>query len=349
MRKLLTILVCITFFNCKNEKQSTSSKNEKTTEITSAKDTTNNKSDKHFKIIKKKKVKGIDFNKDSTIVAFERGEYIYTYVPKTGKLTKIVEGSDPEISPYGDQIAYTKNIKSEKGYSIRPHREIYVYNLSSKTEFRINVNDTNFYGPKWSPDATYIAFSIRRNRNWCIGIYNIETATYSIISDTNGEGAYSSSWGEHSEHIYFANFNTLFKYDTEGVLKDTVSMKKFSDKSLSSSGNFNYDQSNQNIIFMATDPASDDYFPSDFKFPLEALYCYHVETQSKRRLTRKFLNCSRFTFDYTDAIYFSGRKEDHKRSNIYRIKLKDTTLRLLIKDAYGPSIGNTTLKYIYEE
>ena len=78
------------------------------------------------------------------------GGTIYVYDLASGALRPLTGGFDPEISPDGSQVVFTRE-GGDGG--------IYVINIDGSNEHRIFGEHSELRSPKWSPDGQWIVFS----------------------------------------------------------------------------------------------------------------------------------------------------------------------------------------------
>ncbi len=89
------------------------------------------------------------------------GGAIYVYDLASGSLRLLTGGFDPEISPDGTQVAFTRD-GNDGG--------VYVINLDGSNEHRVFGERDQLRSPKWSPDGKSIVFSRSEGTYGC---YNL--------------------------------------------------------------------------------------------------------------------------------------------------------------------------------
>ena len=150
------------------------------------------------------------FAPDDKKIYFEKSSsrlknYIWSYNIKTGMLTQIAEGSQPDVSPDGSKLYVTRFNKETE------NTEIWSIDLETGEESIILSDDKKgFSTPKVSPNGEYLLIvgtSPReedRPRN--LDLYRIKINGTNLTQLTfHGGHDNSPSWGKNNKTIYFVS------------------------------------------------------------------------------------------------------------------------------------------------
>lgn len=243
------------------------------------------------------------------------------------------DGYDPAISPDGQRLAYTKSVNSGNDFI----RYIVVVDLDSKIETKLNVNNSNYFGASWSPDNSYIAFSIYLNYNWQIGYIKSDNSELSIITANSDLGLFQPTWTSDSKYIVTHNMETVFRYDLKGNIVDAMDISRtFTDNSyMSSNSKFIFTSDDRFIIFNS----GTDETMKDLEGPVEAIFAYDTKSKEIARLTPKGMFASDLNIESDQSIIFTGSTENENQNNIYRVDINSKKMELIIENGTRPTMS----------
>jgi TolB protein len=249
-----------------------------------------------------------------------------------------LEGDRPCLSADGTKIAYTKYGDSTNNYA----RCIYIFDINKAEESRLNVNSENFYGPTWSPDNKHIAFMIFLGHTWQIGVINCDNTHWNVLR--SDQDLYLPTWTQDGQNIITFDFDKLYRFDLEGKLLETIDIKSLLGLSiLSSETKFYFTSDNKYLVWNGG--TDESVKVEGHKEPVEGIFSYEIATKSRKQLTPKGMEVGWPFLDVMDEVYFSGGFPDRRSQYcIYKINLKDNSLKLVLENAFAPSCRN--FKYI---
>jgi len=247
---------------------------------------------------------------------------IYVYSVSSKKAELVIKQTDPYLSPDGTKLAYTTN--SENG-----NRQIEVMDLNTKQKTLLNTNNTNCYGPVWSPDGEFIVYNAFINNIWQIGIIDKDNHEPVIITKSQNYTTenFSPTWSADSKKIVVQNLDTVYIFSKEANLIEKIPVNTFANQDdMTSFSRFCLTKDENKIVF---DCSVDE---PGFNEPPGAIFVFDRKTKTTKRLTPKGYWCSQ-PFLKGDRIYFTASKKDSKFDNIFSIKTDGTEFKLMLKNA----------------
>ncbi|MCU0485565.1 MAG: serine/threonine-protein kinase [Anaerolineales bacterium] len=123
------------------------------------------------------------------VAVFQKGELVTVIATENDDFR-------PDWSPDGQKLAYLSIIDG--------NFQIFIVDISSKTEpIQITFDGQN-YGPEWSPDGNLIAFSSSRLGHYDIFVMNADGSDQRILFQHDGDD-FSPSWSPDGEKIVFTS------------------------------------------------------------------------------------------------------------------------------------------------
>jgi Tol biopolymer transport system component len=263
--------------------------------------------------------------------AFLRNENIYIHRVANNKTVRLMKGYDPCISPDGRMLAYTAYEKNE-------NRHIEILDLNLRAGYRLPIDNTNYYGPVWSPDGKYIAFNIWNGTHWDIGVIGSDKRDFKIITGCmhSPEELCLSSWSRDSKWIIIHDLDSIFVLDVAGNLVQKYNVHEVTDNKVwASDARFLLTADKRYFIFDGE--SNDEGFYGDG--PTMAVYLYDLTSRKVRRLSPVGYNCRYPCLTADGAILYEGVKFNAKTSNIFETDLLGEKPRIILKNAYFVSAG----------
>lgn len=271
----------------------------------------------------------VDVETDVT-VAFQRSEAIFIKQGGNGE-KRITKGTDPSISPDGTRLAYTRSTGSGDDYA----REIYIIDLQTGREEKLDVPGDNYYGPVWSPDGAHIAFNYFTGTNWEIGIVNSDNTGFRITQGNDEFGMFSPTWHPDGQSIVAHNLSDIIEFDLNGESIRGVNTEKIisAEFSISSSTRFWITADRQYLFFNA----EVDEYRDDLEGPLEVIAYCNLDTNENGRISPEGLYATDLYVTPELELFFDGFKENQEFSDIYQYDFKTRELDIVVGNGTGPS------------
>jgi dipeptidyl aminopeptidase/acylaminoacyl peptidase len=262
-----------------------------------------------------------------TAMVFNRDKGIYS---KHGedKEVLLAEGYDPCISPDGSKLTFLK-------FGDNKRREIYLLDLRTGTERKLNVDSENFYGAVWSPDGKYIAFNVWGGADWEIGLIKSDNSDFSRIKRPADFGLYEPTWSVDSKSIIAHSLVDIFEFDLQGNqlqkinIKDTMGEKY----SLSSDNRFWITEDRQGFFFSS----GIDEGMEGVEGPVVAIIHFVVATKQFERISPPKVYASDLYRIDANKLVFTGTKENETTSDVYAYDVAAKKLEVIIHNATTPS------------
>ena len=268
----------------------------------------------------------IEENTVSFDLAFQRNDKVCVLKFDDMKIDSTIIGGDPCISSDGKKLAYT-DFSNDK-------RHVTIYNFTTKQKMPVNIPDDNNYGAVWSPDSYLLAFSVFKNRNWCIGVINKENSIFKYITEKLTRGAYSPTWVSDSKRLIVHDLDKIYMFDLDGNILKTFNVEEVArNYSVSSATKFILTSDEKNFIFSAG--VDED---GDFEEPPDAIFAYNIETKKITRISPKGIYSADPVLNAKNEILFSGSKSVDEPWSIYKVSLSGGKPELVVKNATAPSV-----------
>lgn len=252
--------------------------------------------------------------------------FVFSQVDKREDTLDVI-GADPDLSPDGTRVAYTKY---ENGGD---RRRIMSVDLTSGRTTLLNPCK-HCYAPIWSPDGKHIVYSDFGGDQWYILLLDLDgkTADDSLPRAliTTG-GFYSPTWSGDGKKLLVQNMTNVFIVGLTGRIMDSIPIVRLrKDPAISSGSRYFLSRDETSIIFDMGVDASEDS-PS-------AIYVYNRETKKTRKVSPEGYTCFQPVMK-GDRIYFCGWKEGDPTidketfvGNIYSMANDGSDFRLEFKN-----------------
>lgn len=139
---------------------------------------------------------------------------IYSVDPKAGTKITILDGTGPDWSPDGKQIAYLSNDEhvdsytdEKTGKSVFPNNNIYIKYENGSTS-KITNDDQSKETLRWSPDNKKIAYSVSSFGFQYIYVVDSDGKNPTKITNKSFDPSYSPIWSPDGKKITFYSNST---------------------------------------------------------------------------------------------------------------------------------------------
>jgi TolB protein len=270
-------------------------------------------------------------------LAFERDNAVWIADADGTHTRKIADGSSPDISSDGARLAFNTDAMSKTRPG--PERHIAVADVaSSKVQIMDKVPSDNCFGPVWSPDGNWLAFSVFADKEWQLGLIKADGSQFRIVKNAAGKGdAFGSpAWARDGQSIFCHDLDRIYQIDLNGViLKKWEIAKVLGDASMNSNDRLSVSPDGKSLLMDAdTGP---EHERKNWDGPQPATYVFDLAGETAKRVSGKA--------DYLwDPCWLSHdeflciiQKEKENEPSIYRMTLKGQNPKLLVKKARTPS------------
>ena len=267
----------------------------------------------------------------------------------TGSETRLIKGGTPDISPTGEEIAFTDGHMYDlpKGFGdpvpsagrVDPFR-IQVMDLRTRKvrDFQ-SLAGLRHYHPLWSPDGESIAFVFLNHDEMRadVGVMDNATGNWKKISTDVDLGNPAESitidcWAADNRSLLFHTYQDIYEVGLDGRL-----LRKIPTTGLNvttSDTRFLMSSDKSFLVFSRTDDTA--------RGPNEVLYVFDIKSNKVSRLTPEGMAASSPRWLVLDReILFSCATSDTKRnrSDICRINVDGTGFSKIIEDGDYSSIS----------
>ena len=271
-----------------------------------------------------------------TKIAFERGSNVWIANIDGTKARKLIKGDDPRIAPDGTKVAFTMTPPGSKDVE----RYIAVVDVETgATKVFKDMPSDNCFGPVWSPNGSQILFEIFVDNHWRLGLVNADGSGFQFFKTPFREQGWSSPcWAPDAKSIYCQDLENICRFGLDGELLAKWEVSKTipkgdmdSSKRLSVSGD-----GKKLLIDLNMD---EDVTLKDWEGPPPAIWILDIASGKATRLTPKKSYASDSCWLSDSEILVVDAQKDAKVSSIYRVSISDGASRLVIKNAFNPSVS----------
>jgi len=270
-------------------------------------------------------------------IAYEHHENIFVADADGTHQKKIATGALPEISPDGTHVAFNTDADSKTRPG--PERHIAVADLTSnKVTVLKDIPSDNCFGPVWSPDGRQLAFSIMAEKEWHLGLVNVDGSGFRFVKNAGlkPDAFGAPEWARDGKSIFCHDLDNIYQIDLDGnVLKKWELSKILTDASMNGGDRLSISPDG-NALLMDVDTGS-EHERKNWDGPQPAIEKFDLTGEKAIRVTGKD------DFVWEPFWLTSGeflcimQKEKENEASIYRMSLDGKNLKLLVKHARTPS------------
>ena len=266
-------------------------------------------------------------------IAYEHDENIFVADIDGKHPKKIAAGALPEISPDGTRIAF--NTEGDAKTRPGPERHIAIADVASgKVTIPKEITSDNCFGPVWSPDGTNLAFSIMAEKEWHLGLINVDGSGFRLVknAELKSEAFGAPEWARDGKSIFCHDLDNLYQIDLDGnVLKKWELAKILTDASMNSGDRLSISPDG-NTLLMDVDCGS-EHERKNWDGPQLAIEKFDLASEKAVRVTGK----NDFVWEpfwlSNDQFLCIMQKENENHPSIYRMSLDGKNAKLLVKHA----------------
>ena len=267
-------------------------------------------------------------------IAFERENSVFIANISASLVRKLVEGTLPAMAPDAKTVAFTTIRGTNR--NIQPPAVIAVNTGAVRTFDK--VPGDNSYHVAWSPDGAWIAFSLRADNLWHLGLVRSDGSEFRFIrkGETDKAALYSPCWARDGKSIFCHDIGNIYRLALDGSVAGEWKISRLvPNGAMTADGRLDVSPDGKRLLLSVD--MDEEYSRPDWDGPVPALWSLDLGTGVAVRLTSKDLfawdGC---WLDNTNLLFVSQRTGD-KQTAIYRTNGKE--LIRLIEDARYPSVS----------
>jgi len=209
------------------------------------------------------------------------GIFVFNVGDKTGRHIEL-KGNDIQLSPDGTRLAYT-----DLGDPVADRR-IGLMDLETGKTTILDPACHNCYGPVWSPDGAWLAYSAFTGHEW--GIKYVDTGNRHadfIARPQETRGYYSPSWTADSKRVIVHDMSAVYFIDLNGHVLRTILFKDI-DTSIAASSAMDFlltSKEDKLIYWSSVDEQSQSGEPPS------CIFSYDMSSKKVTRLTSSKYDC----------------------------------------------------------
>jgi len=272
-------------------------------------------------------------------IAFERGNNVWVANLDGTAAKKIAAGALPNISPDGTRLAFNtvEDSKTRPG----PERHIAVADLASgKVRIFKDIPSDNCFGPVWSPDGSKLAFSIMAEKEWRLGLVNVDGSGFDFVrnAELKGDAFGAPTWSADGKSIFCHDLDNLYQIDFDGnVLKKWKLSEVLTEAGMNGGDRLTVSPDGKTLL-MDVDLGA-EHERKNWDGPQPAIYKFDLATAKTTRMTGK----NDFVWDpywlTSDEFLCLIQKENENQPSLYRMSIDGKNAKLLAKHARTPSVS----------
>ncbi|MBB5634943.1 Tol biopolymer transport system component [Pedobacter cryoconitis] len=261
-------------------------------------------------------------------LAYQLDDKIVAANADTSKQISFGGATDPSVSPDGNKLAYT--VSDSLG-----NRSVWIADMLSKSQTKLNVKNKNYYRAMWSPSGDRVAFSIFNKKSvWKVGVIKVDNSGYVMLDSTSVLNFYAPAW-KNENQLIAQDLQKLYTFDLTGKIVGAVNIVDLIGKnfSIASSNTFFYSKDGKKLIFNA---GNQDIL-AGLTGPAEAVYVLDMATKKVKRISPDGVTVPSLFVTANDKIVYSGMEKPFTTSKIYATDLEGRDIKVVVDKGNNPS------------
>ena len=269
-------------------------------------------------------------------IAYQHGGNIFVADLDGTHIRKLpADGSSPAMSPDGRQVAFNTIVAST------PERHIAVWDVATgKVTIFKNLPSENCYGPVWSHHGDQLAFQIRSEGHWQLGVIKSDGTGFRYLKKSVGDERdfYSFCWAIDDSSFFCQDLMNLYQFSMDGSpIKQWKIAALIGDFFTTSGTRIDISPDNQRL---ALDVESNKMEAGKEKEgPAAGVVIFDLEKEMATRLLVAAHYATQPQWLNNDELICQLTAAKVVDISIYRIKADGTGQRLILKDAWFPSVS----------
>lgn len=267
-------------------------------------------------------------------IAFERDNSVYIANTTASLVRKLGDGTFPAISPDSKTIAYTTVQRPDA--DVRHPAVIAV--ATGAVRIFDKVPGDNSHHCAWSPDGAQIAFSLRADAIWHLGLIRADGTDFKFIRKGEQDKAalYSPCWARDGKSIFCHDTTNIYRLALDGsVISEWKISRLVPNGAMTADGRLDVSPDGKRLLLSVD--MDEEYNRPDWDGPVPALWSLDLGTEVAVRLTSKNLFAWEGCWLDNANLLFVSQPTGDKKTAVYRTDGK--ALARLIENARYPTVS----------
>lgn len=268
-------------------------------------------------------------------IAFDKDDAVYIANLDGTSARKVADGLFPAVSPDGTRVAF--NTVEKSGTTYLRHIAVVELATGATTIFK-DVPSENSYYPAWSQDGKWVAFTLRREQVWDLGMTKEDGTGFKLIKKgaENEATLYSPCWARDKESIFCEDMTNIYRLGLDGAVLEQWKIGTIIPNA-DMSGDSRISVSPDGKRLLLSVDMGEEHERKYWDGPPPALWSFDLETQRAVRLTARNLFAWDGCWLDNENILFVSQAAGEKEASIYRMGTNGKNLKRLIKGGQTPS------------
>jgi len=268
-------------------------------------------------------------------IAFERDDGVHIANLEASLVRNLSAGIFPAISADAKRVVYTVVEQNGETYV----RRLAVIDIATgKSEILSKIPSDNSYYGTWSPDGKWIAFTLRAENLWHLGLIKADGSEFKFIKKGQQDKVtlYSPCWAGDGQSIFCHDVTNIYRLSLDGSVLAQWQIGNIVPNG-GMSGDSRIDVSPDGNHLLLSVEMDEEYSRKDWDGPVPALWSFDLSTQRAVRLTQKNLFAWDACWLDNANVLFVSQNAGEKQPALYRTNGKNQ--KRLIEDARHPTVS----------